>query len=363
VLALALVALVVTFLLGGRDVADVAQKQVARRGAAGVAKSRVASRGVSGATSLASCLANEVVKLDGTYHTEYRDALTSPRTTFDARTATFDSYPFTSLYPFGLGKTTAPTNVCVLGGLVRGRQPRTLTWQQMKTHYDGDALRIAGNDWYIIDGLRVDNVEDGVAPRGTDEVYPKDGDGFVLRNLYMTYIRDDCVENDDIAGGLIYDSLFDGCYTGISERPTDGNAQWNHPAPAGETLTLDHVLLRLQAMPGPYESAGASIFGHGQLFKWSNVANELVIRDSVFLVERKPNSPSYFPFPAGTITQNVTIVWLGGGKFKWKVPPGTRVVTDRAVWDSARADWLNRHGCTSFFSCAKLLTPDPFAGG
>jgi hypothetical protein len=282
-------------------------------------------------------------------------------TTFDARAATFSAYPSNSLYPFSLGKNTVPTGLCSVGGLVKGTQPRTLTWDQMKDQYDGDAMRISGSNYYVVDGVRIDNVEDGIAPRGTEDRFPKDGDGFLIRNAYTTYIRDDCVENDDIAGGVIYDSLFDGCYTGVSERPGDDSPQNNFKAPPGETLRLHKVLLRLQAMPGPRGTNDASVTGHGQLFKWSDVANQLVVTDSIFLVEKTPNSDSSFPFPDGTITNNVTIVWLGGGPFDWSVPAGTRVVTGRSVWDTARNEWLTRHGCTSINSCpsSKLYQPDP----
>jgi hypothetical protein len=299
-----------------------------------------------------------VVTLAGTYLQQVKYASPLPGTIWDARNASFNSYPFTTLYPFTVGSETAPTGLCVVGGIVTGQQSRTLTWDEMKNSYDGDGLRVAGNAPYVVNGLRVDNVEDGVAPRDAKDRFPKLGDGFTLKNLYMKYIRDDCVENDDIAGGLITDSLFDGCNTGVSERPSSGNAQWNYPAPAGETLTLDGVLLRLQALPGPRGSNDPNLLGHGQLFKWSSVANSLVVRNSVFYVETTPNSDSYFPFPAGTKTENVTIVWGGSGSFKWSVPAGTTVTTDRSVWDTARAGWLARHGCTSFTSCSKLYVPD-----
>jgi hypothetical protein len=314
------------------------------------------------ATTVDGCVQpSHVVKLAGTYRTEVRYPSPAKRTRFDARRATFRAYPFDSLYPFSVGKGNAAPGTCVVGGMVIGQQSRTLTWDQMKSAYDGDGLRIASNHPYVVDGLRVDNVEDGVAPRGMEDRYPKDGDGFMLRNLYFTYIRDDCVENDDIAGGVIFDSLFDGCYTGVSERPSDSSPQLAYPAPAGEKLLLDHVLLRLQAMSGPRGTNDAGLRGHGQLFKWSSVANSPVIKDSVFLVEQEPNSTSYFPFPAEAKTVNVTIVWRGPGRFRWKVPPGTIVTTDRGVWDAARRFWLKRHGCTSFTSCSRLTTPLPFS--
>ena len=155
--------------------------------------------------------------------------------TVDSREATFTGYPSSTDYPISLGKGAPARGLCMVGGVVRGSQPRELSWDEMKARFDGAAARVAGNEWYVVDGLRVDNVEDGIDPRGTEDRYPKDGDGFILRNLYFQYIRDDCVENDDIAGGLVEDSLFDGCYTGISERPTSGNPQFDHPAPQGRS--------------------------------------------------------------------------------------------------------------------------------
>jgi hypothetical protein len=293
--------------------------------------------------------------LSGVYDQQYRVNFPKPDETVDARRATSTAFPFATLYPFSFGKSSPARHLCLLGGLVEGQQARDLTWDQVKARYDGAGLRVAADGWYVVDGLRVENVEDGIDPRGKEGEYPKRGDGFVLRNLYFQYIRDDCVENDDIAGGVIEDSLFDGCNTGISERPGKGNPQLSHPAPAGETLTLSRVLLRLQPMPGP-RGHSATVLGHGALFKWSAVANKLVLRDSIFLVEARPNG-GRSDFPKGTQATNVTLVWLGDGRFPGTVPSGVTVTSDRSVWDRARAEWLRRHRCASFTSCTALVDP------
>jgi hypothetical protein len=311
-------------------------------------------------TSAEDCLRSpHMVRLSGTYRREVRYPAVLAGTTFDARNARFTAYPESSLYPFSIGKRNAAAGSCVVGGVVVGGQSRALGWDQMKGAYDGDGLRLSASGGAVVDGLRVDNLEDGVAPRGTESRYPKDGDGFVMRNLYFRYIRDDCVENDDIAGGVITDSLFDGCNTGVSERPSEGSRQSKYRAPRGETLTLDGVLLRLQAMPGPRGSRAGGGVGHGQLFKWSPVANSLVVKRSVFLVERVPNSTSSFPFPKGTVTEDVTIVWLGKGSFHWRVPEGTTVTRDRSAWDVPKAAWLARHGCVAFTACSRITAPLP----
>jgi hypothetical protein len=271
-----------------------------------------------------------------------RDALhvtTPPNdTTYDLRGLRSVAFPEQSLYPLSFGDVRhgRPTGadvegLCIIGGTVVGQQPRSLTWQQVKDFHDGDGLRVQAGGWYLVDGLRVDNVEDGISPFG---------DGFVGRDLYFTYIRDDCIENDAVSGGIVADSLFDGCSMGLSERPSKGFQPT--PPSAGETFTLDGVLLRLQPMPRDDADDG---LGHGQLFKWSRWANHLVLRNSVFLVERvSMNGRKSMRFPDGTVAENVTLVWSGPGSYPAPVPAGVRVTRDRSVWDAARRAWLARHG-------------------
>jgi hypothetical protein len=261
-------------------------------------------------------------------------------TTYDLRGLRSTAYPGKTLYPLSFGDVrhgrptgTVAQHLCVVGGTVVGQQPRSLTWQQVKHTYDGDGLRVQAGGWYVVDGLRVDNVEDGISPFG---------DGFVGRGLYFTYIRDDCIENDAISGGVVTDSLFDGCSMGLSERPSKGFQPT--PPPAGETFTLDGVLLRLQPMPRD-DATDADGLGNGQLFKWSRWANRLVLRNTTFLVERvSANGAKAMKFPEGTVAQNVTLVWTGPGDYPAPVPQGVQVTKDRAVWDAARSEWLARHG-------------------
>jgi hypothetical protein len=155
-------------------------------------------------------------------------------TTYDLRGLRSVAFPKETLYPLSFGDVRhgRPTGavavgLCIIGGTVVGQQPRSLTWQQVKHSHDGDGLRVQAGGWYLVDGLRADNVEDGISPFG---------DGFVGRDLYFTYIRDDCIENDAISGGVVTDSLFDGCSMGLSERPSKGFRPT--PPPAAETFTL-----------------------------------------------------------------------------------------------------------------------------
>jgi hypothetical protein len=258
--------------------------------------------------------------------------------TYDLRQVVSTAYPFDALYPLEFGKirhgkglNPPAANLCIVGGTVLGQQPRDLTWQQVKRSHDGDALRVQGQAWYVVDGLRADNVEDGVAPFG---------DGFVGRNLYFTYIRDDCIENDAISTGYVSDSLFDGCFMGLSERPSKGFDR-SPPRPT-DAFVLDGVLLRLEPMPHQKAAGGR---GNGQLFKWSKWSNRLVLRNSTFLVEQKSvNGAKPMAFPEGTVAKNVTLVWTGPGEYPAPLPDGVKVTKDRTVWEAARATWLRRHG-------------------
>ena len=93
--------------------------------------------------------------------------------TIDARRARLVSFPSDTLYPLALGSSEPAQRVCVIGGLVEGQQSRTLTWDEMKERHDGAGARVAGKDWYVVDGLRVSNLEDGIDPRGTPDRVPQ----------------------------------------------------------------------------------------------------------------------------------------------------------------------------------------------
>jgi hypothetical protein len=145
-----------------------------------------------------------------------------------------------------------------------------------------------------------------------------------------------------VIGGVVRDSLWDGCNTGISERPSQGMGEF--PQPPGETLTLDHLAMGLEISlheRGPGEST---------LFKWSDSANRLVIMCSTFKVDAVSlNGPEAMEIP-GVIDDSAcpdhptTLVWLGGGPYPAPVPAGLMVTSDVSVWDAAVADWKCRHG-------------------
>jgi hypothetical protein len=283
-------------------------------------------------------VARTVTRVTGTRDT-YRLSAVPNRRTYDLRGGAIVGYPQVNHYPLALGKYDPGNATCVVGGSVVGRQSRNHTWQTMKSSLDGDGLNFK-SDGGIIDGIRIDNVEDGIGTIGGDP------EGIMIRNAYMSYIRDDCIENDAVVGLIVKDSLLDGCFFGLSERP--GASGSPRPAPPGERTLLDGVLLRLQPMPYDTTKArcGTDGLGTGGFFKWSDYANKLTVRNSVLLADRTTVRCAIpLNFPATGTYENVTLVWLGQGNYPGRLPAtGVTVTRDRQVWDRARADWLQRHG-------------------
>jgi hypothetical protein len=295
------------------------------------------------ATSTRVCLSRDptrVTRVDGTLPT-YRMGSVADDRTYDLRRATIVGYPDINRYALLFGKHGPGDATCVLGGKIVGQQSRAFTWHTMK-RLDGDGLNFRSQGG-IVDGIRVDNIEDGISTIGGDPA------GVTIRNAHLTYIRDDCIENDAIVAVRVQDSLLDGCFNGVSERPGLGGSP--PPPSPGEGLTLDGVLMRVRPMPYDRSRAlcgqnAADGLGGGGFFKWSRHANRLVVRNTVLLAERgSVNCGASMSFPGDGVYENVTLVWLGEGSYPGRLPPsGVTVTRDRRIWDEARARWLARHG-------------------
>src|SRR5262249_34905058 len=128
-----------------------------------------------------------LITFTGTYTTTYNNDFVVAKTRFNALLATFLAGP-SNLYPVDV---EGGTDVLFTGGYVAGQYDRSWTWTQM--HDLNNAAMAFDNAGFTVDGLRADNVEDGVRPRK--------GDNFTIRNTHLSYVRDDCVENDHVQGG------------------------------------------------------------------------------------------------------------------------------------------------------------------
>ncbi len=266
--------------------------------------------------------------LAGVQYARYRPII-STATAFDARTASWTQVDAKPIAITGTG------SVCWDGGEVVGTYPLDTTWDLF--HSTG-AFSV-GNPESLIEALRMHNYGDGIRIR-------EGAASFTVRGVHGSFLHDDCLEDDKLYGGTISDSLFDGCYVGISTRPdssdlvSDGRAR---------TLTVDHSLLRLQPMPTVYKGTAP---GHGGFFKWDdNTARspKLALYNNVFRVDQPPNHGTLaLPTGYSVSCANNVVVWLGSGPFpaaaSWLAQcPDTLIVTDAAVWDAAVASWSATH--------------------
>jgi hypothetical protein len=289
-----------------------------------------------------------VTSYAGTWRERINDPEPPPDRTYDLRKLRHVGYGSATMYAITIANPASgwtSSRTCVLGGTVTSSVDRDRTWEDLEESYNGDALDVGiESDWAVVDGLRADNVFDAIAAQGPV------GTKLIIRNVHLTDIRDDCIENDHDPKSLtVQDSLLDGCFTGISERPDEREDPQPRPG-AGAVTTLDGVLLHVkpQAFGTGCEYAEACRDGRAafNLFKWSPSSTpRVVIRNSVLRVDRYSAwGPSEMVFPPGIRAENSVLVWLGPGRYPAPLPAGMRVTTDRSVWEHARAQWLCRHG-------------------
>jgi hypothetical protein len=277
------------------------------------------------------------ITLRGVLLDAYQNDDLAPGTKIDARAATVLAFP-DNAHPINL---EGGSGSCFSGGTVLGQYDRTLSWEQMHDVFHNAGIAFT-NASFTVDGLRVDNVTDGLRPRN--------GGNFTVRNTWLSYIRDDCLENDHLHGGLIEDSLFDGCYVGISTRPSDANIAAGFNG-SDKVLTIRNTLVRLEPMPGPPGGSPTEL-GHGGFFKWhlwnspeQSLSPKLALYDNVFMAEQARAGEDRMGTPPGQVLDcaNNVMVWLGPGAFPDPLPACFTVTTDRSVWDTAVADWHARH--------------------
>jgi hypothetical protein len=273
-----------------------------------------------------------------------------PDATYDLRELTTTAYPFESSFPLSFGSDEAGVGTVVVGGTVLGQAPSTWTWADFDENLEsvGAALLIHGTGYLVSYDLRADSVFDGFRPR-PPESDSGEGDGgpafFLIEGCHMTSIRDDGVENDQEMSGTIRDCLFDGINMGVSigQAATDPDA----------VTTIEESVFIFRPMPNTNAPDGV---GHAVLFKQEGEGS-VVMRDVVVCYEETPIGPErLLNWMRGTY-EDVTVV-LGprfdgdsDGDFTdldhpTPLPTGVIQTRDWTVCDTARMDWLSRHGAT-----------------
>lgn len=218
---------------------------------------------------------------------------------------------------------------CWLGGRVIGTYPQDTSWSDF--HHTG-GLNFQNRALTIM-GLRIHNYGDGVRVR-------EGGRDFRISGIHLSFMHDDCVENDQLYSGTVEDSLLDGCYVAFSARPSSGDDAEGKQ----NTFTIQRNVVRLKPMPTVYKGEAP---GNGGFFKWDDDdgrSPKLVLRDNVFRVDQRPNHQTLgVPKGYSLKCSNNVVVWLGKGRYPDRLPKCFRVTRDRRVWDRAVAGWNDAH--------------------
>lgn len=292
---------------------------------------------VLGVKKMPTCLTKQGTYVDiaTAQNNQYRNVTLSEGSVINATTASWngkkaDGSPITWATILDGG-----SNSCWYGGRFFGtwddRSP-DVTWENPYHHSAGMVIR-ANN--FMVEGLRVDNQGDGISM----EKHAKD---FRIKNVYLSNIHDDCIQNDGFNSGVVEGSLFDGCYAGFSAASKNGNGSAN-------TWKIENNLLRMKPFhtiykPEKYVARGCKIPSHTTLFKgWTsqNPGPKVILKNNIFRADEK-SCIGTLTIPTNmnlTECSNNTMVWLGKGPFPYTLPGCIKLTTDKKVWDNAVAQW------------------------
>ncbi|MEM9709935.1 MAG: hypothetical protein AAF871_14230 [Pseudomonadota bacterium] len=230
-------------------------------------------------------------------------------------------------YPFAI---EASPEVRILGGRFDGEAPLGSDW--IHTYCNSSAIRLETSPGATVRQARLRRVWDGI------RIDPG-SDAFSIARVWMSEVRDDCVENDHLHQGVIRDSLFDGCFAGISIAPISKTQS------QGE-LRLERVLLRMEE----YSYRGAP--RHALPIKVKVPGQKLVIRDTIFAVSTSNAvGGEHIETMWGSIARcsGNRLLWLGDGPLPdlWRGAPACFEIVEGAAaadqWDEAVAQWRDNN--------------------
>src|SRR5205809_352973 len=321
--------------------------------AAGTATITATSEGKSGTAAITvtapppvtgSCLAlaGPTITLSGMSTSPYQNTSLVSGTKIDATTA-----QWLLNTPDVWGYMGSSSNLCWHSGQILGTIPPSTPYEDNLNGYH----LMYGVDVHgaspLVEGLTIFTGGDGITFDAAEDA------NWTVRDVHMTYIRDDCIENDFLNSGLVDRSFFDGCYDFMSARAYGAGA----PDGSANTVTVQNSLIRVQAMDKLYP--GLPTPGYGGFWKWSgsgspntDIGPMLVITNTVFRADAPPvegNGAGLYMAPVpGKLKScaNNVMVWLGPGSFPEPLPSCFTVLTGQAgrdYWDNAVAQWKAAH--------------------
>lgn len=219
--------------------------------------------------------------------------------------------------------------VCWAGGLIEGTQSQTLAWRDVKMS-QGMAITL-NSEHGIIDGVRIHNSQDSVVPLVSRK--------FELRNSWISNTRDDAVENDGFASGIIENNLIIDSFVFVSMRNTTPP---NPPRAKGGTgvLEIEHNIISL----GTRDTSGNMVDGGGQFFKTSDRrAPDITLENNLFYAPRGLSRTQIDPSPAQVVRCSNNVVVHEGPRPAVPRSDCFRFTTDTSIYARARQNWIDCH--------------------
>jgi hypothetical protein len=263
-----------------------------------------------------------VIRLEGVQDARFRERSLRAGTTIDAREATW--------YSGAVGNRAVNIGggpgICWDGGTIIGEFPDSDSWDDM---HSTTGLNVDDPDTTVLN-VRLHNYGDAL---DMDD----HAANFTIRNVWLSKIRDDCVENDQYNSGVLEDSLLDGCYTALSARR---NSSDTTSTGDGNLWTIRRNLIRLEPMPTVYKGSAP---GHARFWKWDKDGHgvDMALHDNIWRADQPPTHGDLtLPVEYLRSCSNNVMVWLGSGPFPGHLPSSCfTITTDRSVWDDAVASW------------------------
>lgn len=256
-------------------------------------------------------------------------------------------------YPLQIRESPAVT---LRGGLFAGEVPQMSDW--LNTYCNSTGVLLRDSPGATVEGQRMRRLWDAI--RVTES-----SNDFILRGSWISEVRDDCVENDFLNGGLVEDMLLDGCFAGLSMRPPDGAER----SPGSSPVVLRGVLMRMQSYLYKDETV------QGPPLKIDEAVPEIEVYDSIIAMDDR-DTVSQLRLGIGWTRigkcSGNLLLWTADKPWpkKFARPPDCfRIVEGedaRTLWQQARRNWIDCHPGVERFDEDQASAPlacDPEAYG
>lgn len=194
-------------------------------------------------------------------------------------------------YPFRNGSAAA--HQCFQGGRVVGEM--SLTAHRWSPYSNAACLLLDGTTREITaEGWRLDRCWDGVKLPYT---ICRDTPGNchnVIRDTWISGVRDDAIENDGLGGLLIENVLMDGVFAGVSADPGCSTPTTCTTTHRGfDAIVLRDVLMRLEGFPS-YSNRGTNPYHVGPLKLLAGFAPDVELYHTTIAFEyfQHPDQPA-----------------------------------------------------------------------